>query len=190
MQLKDLDIPEVKLLTPARHRDNRGFFSEIYSAPEITRLGIRFDFVQENYSYSAQRHTVRGLHAQSPPFAQSKLVQVLSGAVMDVAVDLRRGSPWHGKYVMAELSADNWNQILIPAGFAHGFCTLSADVAVIYKVTAPYSAKHDGGVRWDDEALGIPWPVKASAAVISDKDRALPLLADYDSPFVYDGKPK
>lgn len=189
MQLRELDIPGTMLMTPTRHRDNRGFFSEIFSAPEIARLGIDFGFVQENYSYSAQKHTVRGLHAQSPPCAQAKLVQVLAGAVLDVAVDLRRGSPWYGKFVAAELSADNWSQILIPAGFAHGFCTLTPDTAVVYKVTAPYSASHDGGILWNDPALGIPWPATVAPVLLSDKDRQLPLLADYDSPFVYDGNP-
>jgi dTDP-4-dehydrorhamnose 3,5-epimerase len=187
MQLKELDIPGVKILTPTRHRDGRGFFSEIYNVPEMVRLGIRFDFVQENYSFSERKYTVRGLHAQSPPFAQSKLVQVLTGAILDVAVDLRRGSPWYGKFVAAELSAENWSQILIPAGFAHGFCTLTPDTAVIYKVTAPYSAKNDGGILWNDRALSIPWPATVATASVSDKDRHLPVLADYDSPFIYDG---
>jgi len=187
MLLKELDIPGVRLLTPKRLEDNRGFFSEIYNVPEMTRLGIHFDCVQENYSFSAQKHTVRGLHAQSPPFAQSKLVQVLSGAILDVAVDLRRGSPWYGKFIAAELSAENWSQILIPAGFAHGFCTLTPDTAVIYKVTAPYSAPNDGGILWNDPALGIPWPASIATVVLSAKDRQLPTLADYDSPFSYDG---
>jgi dTDP-4-dehydrorhamnose 3,5-epimerase len=190
MQLKELDIPGVKILTPTRHRDGRGFFSEIYNVQEMERLGIRFDFVQENYSFSEHKYTVRGLHVQSPPFAQSKLVQVLTGAILDVAVDLRCGSPWYGKFVAVELSAENWLQILMPAGFAHGFCTLTPDTAVIYKVTAPYSAQNDGGIFWNDQALSIPWPATAASAIVSDKDRQLPALADYDSPFIYDGNPE
>jgi len=188
MQLKELDIPGVFLLTPARHVDARGFFSEIFSIPEVTRLGIGFDFVQENYSFSAKQYTVRGLHAQAPPFAQAKLVQVLAGAILDVAVDLRRGSPWYGNFVSAEISAANWTQILLPAGFAHGFCTLTPDTAVIYKVSAPYSAQHDGGIFWNDPELGIPWPVPAGAEMLSAKDQQLPLLANYVSPFTYNGK--
>jgi dTDP-4-dehydrorhamnose 3,5-epimerase len=189
MQLTELNIPDVKLLTPPRHRDARGYFSEVFSVPEIARLGLNFDCMQENYSFSEHRHTVRGLHVQSPPFAQAKLVQVLAGAILDVAVDLRRGSPWYGRFAAAELSAENWTQILLPAGFAHGFCTLTANTAVLYKVSAIYSPAHDGGIRWNDPVLGIPWPVDAATAVLSEKDKQLPLLADYVSPFIYAGSP-
>lgn len=185
MQLQELDIPDVRLLEPARHGDERGFFSEIWNARTLARLGAGFDIVQENFSLSRERHTVRGLHFQRPPYAQDKIVQVVHGAILDVAVDLRAGSPWFGRHVAAEISADNWRQILVPAGFAHGFCTLEPDTAVIYKVSAPYSPEHDAGILWHDPALGIAWPVEADTAVVSAKDAAQPRLADIAAPFTY-----
>lgn len=185
MDIQPLTIPDIKLLTPVRHGDERGFFSEIYSEQAMTDAGLSLNFVQENYSLSAVPHTVRGLHMQAPPFAQTKLVQVVSGAIIDVAVDIRRGSPWYGQFVMVELSAANWQQLLVPAGFAHGFCTTAPDTAVIYKVTAPYSPEHDGGILWNDPELGIPWPADATTALLSTKDQKLPLLKDFASPFTY-----
>jgi dTDP-4-dehydrorhamnose 3,5-epimerase len=186
MQLEELAIPDIKQLTPDKHVDARGFFSEIFSQRDLHALGIGFDFVQENYSFSAERHTIRGLHLQTPPFAQTKLVQVLQGKILDVAVDIRQGSPWYGQHVSVELSAENWQQLIIPAGFAHGFCTLAENTAVLYKVDALYSAPHDRGVRWDDPALNIAWPVDAKDVVISAKDKSLPELADADLPFIYE----
>jgi dTDP-4-dehydrorhamnose 3,5-epimerase len=140
---------------------------------------------QENYSYSAAKHTVRGLHWQTPPHAQQKMVQVLHGKILDVAVDVRLNSPWFGQHVSVELSANNLQQLYVPAGFAHGFCTLESDTSVLYRVDAFYSAKHDGGIRWNDPNLGIAWPTDSAAAAVSDKDHNLPLLADCELPFLY-----
>jgi dTDP-4-dehydrorhamnose 3,5-epimerase len=185
LHIEALEIPDVKLLTPVRHQDGRGFFSEIYNRKALHDLGIDLEFVQENYSLSADKGTVRGLHFQTPPFAQDKLIHVVSGAILDIAVDVRRGSPSFGKYVTAELSADNWQQLLVPIGFAHGFCTLEPDTAVMYRVTGHYSGAHDHGVRWDDPAIGIEWPVTAAQAVLSDKDTKQPLLQDCQTLFDY-----
>ena len=187
MLLSSLDIPDIKLLSPEKHGDARGFFSEIYSQRSLEAAGIRQQFVQENCSFSAAQFTVRGLHWQSPPFVQAKLVQVLKGSILDVAVDLRRQSPWFGQHVAVELSATNWQQLLIPVGFAHGFCTLEPDTMVLYKVDAYYSAEHDEGVRWDDPTIGIDWPAGKDQAVLSTKDQQLPLLADCEPPFTYTG---
>lgn len=186
MQIETLAIPDVKLLTPVRHQDGRGFFSEIYNRETMRELGITLEFVQENFSLSADQGTVRGLHFQTHPFAQDKLVHVVSGSILDVAVDLRRGSPWFGQHVVAELSADNWQQLLVPVGFAHGFCTLEPDTAVMYRVTGHYSGEHDHGVRWDDPEIGIDWPVEPGAAVLSAKDLRQPLLSECTQLFDYD----
>jgi len=183
MEILNLDIPDVKILKPVQHKDQRGFFSEIFSQPTLAAAGMELEVVQENFAFSVQPHTVRGLHFQAAPYAQDKLIQVVRGAIFDVAVDLRRGSPWYGQYVSAEISADNWNQILVPVGFAHGLVTLEPNTAVIYKVTAPYSPEHEGGVRWDDPDLQIPWPVNAQQALLSERDQAMPLLSELDTPF-------
>jgi dTDP-4-dehydrorhamnose 3,5-epimerase len=185
MHIISLDIPDVKILKPVQHKDPRGFFSEVFSRPVLAAAGLEIEIVQENFAFSVQPNTVRGLHFQAPPFAQDKLVQVVRGAIFDVAVDLRRGSPWFGQYVSAEISADNWNQILVPAGFAHGLCTLEANTAVIYKVTAPYSPGHEGGVRWDDPDLNILWPSNTQDALLSERDKALPFLSELDTPFEF-----
>ena len=185
MQVESLDIPDIKLITRPRHGDSRGFFSEIYSDRDFATAGIDYKFVQENCSVSAQANTVRGLHWQTPPCAQTKLVQVLKGAILDVVVDIRVHSPWFGQHIAVELSAENWLQLLVPAGFAHGFCTLDANTTVLYKVDNYYSAQHDCGIRWDDVDLGINWPVTPSTAILSNKDQRLPRLADCSSPFVY-----
>ncbi len=173
-----LAIPEVKLITCARIGDARGFFSETYNAQALAEAGISLTFVQDNHTLSAALGTLRGLHYQSPPYAQDKLVRVVRGRILDVAVDIRKSSPTFGKYVTAEISADAWNQILVPIGFAHGFVTLERDTEVIYKVTKPYAPKHDHGIAWDDPALAIDWPVSVGAAVLSDKDRRNPRLAE------------
>ena len=162
-----LAIPEVRLIVPDRFRDERGFFSETYSRRALAEAGIADEFVQDNHSLSVPAGTVRGLHYQLPPFAQAKLVRVMRGAILDVAVDLRRGSPTFGRHVAATLSAAAWNQLFVPVGFAHGFCTLEPDTEVVYKVTAYYSREHDRGIRWDDPELGIDWPVDPAAAVLS-----------------------
>jgi dTDP-4-dehydrorhamnose 3,5-epimerase len=186
MDSRRLKIPDLIVLEPARHSDERGFFSEIYNRDHIQNAGISLDIVQENFSLSAQQHTVRGLHFQLPPLAQGKLVQVVSGSILDVAVDIRQGSPWFGQHISIELSASNWQQLWVPAGFAHGFCTLEDDTAVIYKVSAPYSAEHDSGIQWNDPDLGIDWPANETDALLSAKDQQLKPLAEIDSPFKYE----
>lgn len=178
MDVVSLAIPEVKIIRPKKFGDHRGFFSETYSKRSFEAAGLHYDFVQDNQSLSAEVGTVRGLHFQLPPFAQDKLLRVVRGAILDVAVDIRKGSPTFGKHVSAVISAEEWNQILVPIGFAHGFCTLEPDTEVIYKVTNFYSAEHDRGLLWNDPELGIDWPVAADKAQLSDKDRRNPRLAE------------
>ena len=178
MQVEETAIPEVKILTPKKHGDARGFFSELYNRSDWDKAGLEFTFVQDNHSYSAGQGTLRGLHFQTPPFAQAKLVRVARGRILDVAVDIRRSSPTFGQYVAMELSAENWRQLLVPIGFAHAFMTLESDVEVLYKATGPYSAAHDRGVAWNDPAIGIAWPSPARGPILSDKDRRWPLLKD------------
>ena len=180
LEVRPLGIPEVLLLQSSRHKDGRGFFSETYNKQIFAEAGIDLDFVQDNHSLSVNAGTIRGLHFQSHPYAQDKLVRVVKGRILDVAVDIRRASPTFGKYVSAEISADEWNQILIPIGFAHGLCTLEPNTEVVYKVTNYYSAKHDLGIRWNDPDIGIDWPVKDTEAHLSEKDRLLPVLKDAD----------
>lgn len=163
--------------------DERGFFSEVWSDRAFSAGGIDLDFVQDNHSCSRQAGVLRGLHFQSPPFAQDKLVRVSRGAVFDVAVDIRQGSATFGHWVGAHISAEQWNQILIPKGFAHGFLALERETEVQYKVTAPYSREHDSAIRFDDPSIGIEWPMDAAALILSDKDRQAPFLADIDTGF-------
>ncbi len=178
----------VKLIKPARFRDGRGWFSETWSRARYAELGVDADFVQDNHSLSREAGTLRGLHWQAPPFAQAKLVRCVAGAIWDVAVDARVGSPSFGRWVAAELSADNGHQLFVPVGFAHGFVTLRPDTQVEYKVSAPYASQAEGGAAWDDPALAIPWPLDG-APTLSAKDRALPPLAGAASPFADDGRP-
>ena len=187
MESYPLDIPEIKILRPARHGDARGFFSETWSAAAFAAAGLDICFVQDNQSLSALKGTLRGLHFQTPPFAQAKLLRVIRGAVFDIAVDLRRGSPSYGGHVGAVISAEAWNQILVPEGFAHGFLTLEPDTEVLYKVSAPYAPDHDSGILWNDSDLAIEWPLEGAEPVLSDKDRVQPRLRDFDTPFVYEG---
>ena len=186
MALRDPgEIAGLLLVEPKKFGDHRGFFSETYNRARLAEAGFEADFVQDNHSLSVAPGVVRGLHFQSPPHAQDKLVRVVRGAILDVAVDIRAGSPSFGDHVAVELSAANWRQLLVPAGFAHGFVTLEPDTEVIYKVTAYYAPAHDHGILWCDPALGIAWPVTPEAAVVSDKDRVQPRLADIASPFSY-----
>ena len=170
-------ISAVKLIRPRRHKDPRGVFAETYSARSLKAAGISTTFVQDNHSTSLRSGTVRGLHFQIPPHAQAKLVRVVRGVVLDVAVDLRHGSPTFGRHVAAVLTAEDWSTLFIPEGFAHGFCTLEPDTEVVYKASAHFAPTHDRGVRWNDPALGIDWPVSDDAAILSEKDRSLPPLA-------------
>ncbi len=183
MDITATDIPDVKIIRPKKFGDNRGFFSEVHSDSAFAAAGIAVRFVQDNHSHSADVGTVRGLHFQLQPFAQDKLVRVTRGAIFDVAVDLRCGSATYGRHVTAKISASAWNQIYIPAGFAHGLCTLEPDTEVLYKVSNVYSPAHDRGILWNDPALAIAWPVAVADAKLSDKDRKHPTLADLGTVF-------
>lgn len=185
MEIQSLEIPEVKLVVPKMHRDARGFLSETFSQRSLEAAGIAGEFVQDNHSMSVAVGTVRGLHFQVPPHAQGKLVRVTRGAIYDVAVDLRVGSPSYGRHVAAILSAANWTQMWVPVGFGHGFCTLEPDTEVIYKVTEYYAPESDRGLKWDDPDLGIKWPVEPGGAILSEKDRRLPTLKQMTPAFRY-----
>jgi dTDP-4-dehydrorhamnose 3,5-epimerase len=176
-------LPDVRIVKVGLFADARGYFSETYNRLAFADAGIDVEFVQDNTSLSRQVGTVRGLHFQSPPFAQGKLIRVVRGRILDVVVDIRRTSSTYGHHVAVELSHENRLQLFVPAGFAHGFCTLEPDTEIAYKVSAPYSAEHDYGLAWDDPALGIEWPVDPAEAVLSDKDRRHPPLADLASHF-------
>ena len=182
---KSLEIPEVLLITPQRHSDDRGFFSETYNAKLWREAGVPATFVQDNHSLSASKGVVRGLHFQIAPHAQNKLVRVARGAIFDVAVDIRHGSPTFGRHVSAILSADNWCQLWIPEGFAHGFCTLEPDTEVLYKTTGNYSAEATRGIAWNDSDLGIAWPVSIDEAVLSEADRTWPRFGELPEMFRY-----
>ena len=178
MDFQPLSIPDVWLVYPKIFGDSRGYFSEVYNARALAEGGIDVTFVQDNHSKSGPTGTVRGLHFQIPPYAQDKLVRVPRGRILDVAVDIRAGSPTYGQHVSAELSAAAWNQIFVPKGFAHGFCTLEPDTEVVYKVSAYYAPDHDKGLLWNDPDLAIDWPVAPAEAILSDKDARQPAFAD------------
>lgn len=177
-------IPDVIRLQPRRFGDNRGFFSETWNTKRLSDAGIEVTFVQDNHSFSAETGTVRGLHYQSPPNAQAKLVRVARGAVLDVAVDVRKSSPTYGQWVAEELSAENGAQLWVPRGFLHGFITLTPDVDLLYKVDGFYSPDSDGAVRFDDPDIGIDWGIDPTQAVLSDKDAKAPPFRDFVTPFV------
>ena len=185
LTVESLSIPDVLLVTPQRFADSRGYFVETYNKRSVTPLGVGVDFVQDNQSLSTQRGTIRGLHFQLAPEPQSKLVRVLSGSVFDVAVDLRPGSKTYGAWCGATLTASAGEQLFIPAGFAHAFCTLEPDTMVAYKVDGFYNKAAEGGVRWDDPDIAITWPVPASEIKVSEKDAALPFLRDAATPFAF-----
>ncbi len=180
MKVERLAIPDVILLTPPRFRDPRGFFSETWKQAQYADIGIPGPFIQDNHAVSTDRYVVRGLHLQVGPNAQGKLVRVVRGAIWDVAVDVRHGSPTYGQHVGAVLSAENWSQLWVPVGFLHGYCTLEADTEVIYKVTGPYDKAAERGVIWNDPDLAVQWPIPPDQAILSDKDQVLPLLRDCD----------
>lgn len=185
LEIRELDIPDVKVLTPPVFEDERGSFSEIFSHRALAGSGLEVTFVQMNQSLSRHTGTVRGLHFQRPPFDQDKLVLVTQGRIWDVAVDLRTGSPFYGTFAGEEISAEAGNQIFVPRGFAHGFCTLTPDTKVVYLVSDYYSAEHDDGLRFDDPTLAIPWPCPPGGATVSDKDRSARSWDGFESPFSF-----
>ncbi len=185
MKIEPLAIPDVKLVTPPIFRDDRGFFSEVYNLAAFAAAGIGTAFVQDNHAASRSTSVLRGLHFQIDPAPQGKLIRVARGSIYDVAVDIRHGSPTFGHHVGTILSQENWHQLWVPAGFAHGYCTLEPDTEVIYKVTAAYAPQSERGIAWDDPALGIPWPVKDGAAILSEKDRKNLPLAEHPVYFSY-----
>lgn len=187
MHATRLDIPDVVLVRPKKHGDARGYFVETFNGRLFAQQVSAATFVQDNEAMSAQTGTVRGLHFQRDPMAQGKLIRALKGGIFDVAVDIRTGSPTFGRHVSVLLTAETGDQLWVPPGFAHGYCTTEPDSIIAYKVTQFYSAADDGGIAWDDPALGIAWPVEASAAILSDKDRRQPKLADLPPIFTYDG---
>ena len=179
MKTEKLDIEGLVLITPKRHGDARGWFCESWSRESYKKNGIDADFIQDNMSLSVPRHTVRGLHFQIAPFAQAKLVSVPQGRILDVAVDIRPGSATYGRHVAIELSAENGQQLYIPAGFAHGFCTLAENTLVSYKINAPYAPAHERGILWHDPDLKISWPVSPKSAIVSEKDCQYPQFKDF-----------
>ncbi len=185
MQIETLAIPAVKLITPRKFGDSRGFFSETWTASKLRSEGLNETFVQDNHSLSVEKGTIRGLHCQTAPYVQGKLVRVVKGAIWDVAVDIRHGSPSYGKWVAAELSEENWSQLWIPGGFLHGFCTLKPNTEVIYKVTGDYAKDYERAVYWNDATLALPWPVTLEAALLSSKDRVAPPFDPADRWFTY-----
>lgn len=187
MQMEETNLPEVFLITPKRFSDGRGFFSEVYNASTLTSLGIDTVFVQDNHSLSVEAGTVRGLHYQSPPHAQDKLVRVGRGRILDVAVDVRTNSPTYGLWTSVELSAENGRQLLVPKGFLHGFATLESNCEVLYKCSDYYAPECDGSVRFDDPEIGIEWGVDLSDAIVSEKDAQAPTFSQFNSPFVFEG---
>ncbi|HEY7548349.1 MAG TPA: dTDP-4-dehydrorhamnose 3,5-epimerase [Hyphomicrobiaceae bacterium] len=178
VNIRPLPLPGVGLIAGTRISDRRGYFSECYVRADFAAAGLSNDFIQDNQSCSVAVGTVRGLHFQSPPFAQAKLVRVLKGRILDVVVDLRRSQPTYGRHVGVEISEESGEQLYVPTGFAHGFCTLEPDTVVLYKVDNVYSPAHDRGLNWADPDLGIAWPVRENDAVMSEKDRGLPRLRD------------
>jgi dTDP-4-dehydrorhamnose 3,5-epimerase len=187
VKIEETRLPGVKIIIPARHSDERGFFSESYNLDRLASHGIDTVFVQDNHSFSTTAGTVRGLHFQSPPHAQTKLVRCGRGAIFDVAVDIRKGSPTYGNWVGVELSFENGKQLYVPAGFLHGLAALSQDTEIIYKCSDYYAPECDGAVRFDDPAIGVDWGIDTNSAVLSGKDASAPLLSEIDNPFVYEG---
>lgn len=184
MNVEQTGLPGVVLLEPRRFGDARGFFSESWNQRVMAEVGLDYAFVQDNHSLSRAAGTVRGLHFQSPPHAQAKLVRCGRGRIFDVAVDIRRGSPTYGQWTGAELSFDNGRQLLVPQGFLHGFMTLEPDCEIIYKCTDYYAPACDGAVKWD--SCGIDWPASDAPPILSEKDENAPALADFVSPFQYE----
>jgi len=185
LSFESLDIPAVKVIRPRKYGDDRGFFSETFSKRDFAEVGIDVEFVQDNHSLSRAKGVLRGLHYQLPPFAQDKLVRVTRGRVFDVAVDVRKGSPTYAHWVGVELSAEKWNQLFVPKGFAHAYLTLEPDTEFLYKVSNHYAPECIQSIRFDDPAIGIAWPGDASDFILSPKDANAPVLANANNPFVF-----
>jgi len=183
MQVLDADIAGVKVISPKRFKDDRGWFEEVYRRDLLAAAGIGEEFVQSNLSYSVPKGVVRGLHFQTPPFAQAKLLRVLAGSVLDVVVDIRRSSSTFGRHITVRLDGDTGQIVYIPSGFAHGFCTLAPNTLISYQVSAYYSSAHDRSLLWNDPALQIAWPVSPTEAILSAKDQAAPPLSKIDDHF-------
>lgn len=187
LEIEETALPGVLILTPRRFGDERGFFSESWNSKRLAEAGIEIDFVQDNHSLSAKPGTVRGLHFQSPPHAQDKLVRCGRGRLFDVAVDVRRGSPTYGQWVGEELSFENGRQLLVPAGFLHGFVTREPATEIVYKCSDHYAPECDGAVLWNDPDIGIDWGIAEGDAILSEKDAQAQRLADFDTPFTWEG---
>lgn len=183
MRFTAMDLPGVYILEPKVFRDQRGFFLESYSREAFARQGLDYSFVQDNHARSEQAGVLRGFHFQAPPYSQTKLVRVVRGRILDVVVDLRKGSPVFGRWLKVELSRDNVLQILVPKGFGHAYLTLEPGTEVEYKVDQVYAPESEGGLAWDDPGLGVPWPVKDP--ILSERDRSWPGWSDFQSPFSY-----
>lgn len=183
MRIERTAIEGVLIVRPEKHSDARGFFSETFKASVLREAGVEIDWVQDNHVYSVERGVLRGLHFQAPPAAQAKLIRVVRGAIYDVAVDLRSNSPTYGRHVAVELSAANWLQLLVPPGFAHGYCALTPETEVAYKVSAQHAPEREGGLLWNDPELGIAWPVSPEEVRLSPRDARWPRLSELSSPF-------
>ena len=186
MKLSATELKDVWVIEPVKHGDDRGFFSEVYREDILSEHGINVKFVQDNHAYSKDVGVLRGLHFQKAPYAQDKLVRVTKGAIYDVVVDLRKGSPTYAKWIGVEISAENWKQILVPKGFAHGYVTLMPDTEVEYKVSGYYNPESDSGLLWNDTDLAIDWQIEDLDPILSDKDKAQPTFAETDSNFLYE----
>jgi dTDP-4-dehydrorhamnose 3,5-epimerase len=183
MHVEQTEIYGLLVITPRKVGDDRGFFSETFNAGQLSAHGVASDWVQDNHVWSRARGVVRGLHFQAPPFAQAKLIRVTLGAIYDVVVDLRGGSPTYGRHFGVELSAENWKQLYIPAGFAHGYCTLTESSETLYKVSGVWNSASEAGLRWCDRDLGISWPISQSEALLSERDKTWPSFAEFVTPF-------
>jgi dTDP-4-dehydrorhamnose 3,5-epimerase len=186
MQIQRFAIRDLLLIKPLKHCDARGFFSEVYRSDVLSAEGVNTQFVQDNHVFSERRGVLRGLHFQTPPYAQGKLVRCTRGAILDVVVDIRVGSPTFGHHVAVELSAANWEQLWVPSGFAHGYLTLESACEVMYKVTQYWNPNSERGIAWDDPSLAIKWRIPAQELTIADKDRNNPSLAQIESAFRYE----
>ena len=187
MQVETTKIAGVLVITPKKFGDERGFLSETFRSSALAAYGVTHGWAQDNHSMSGKRGAVRGLHFQAPPRAQAKLLRVVHGTIFDVAVDIRKGSPTYGGHVAVELSADNWKQLYVPPGMAHGFCTLTDRADVLYKTSDEYAPETEGGLLWNDPALRVSWPVTAADATFNARDAGWPTLAEFRSPFSWEG---